>query len=64
MRDMQLCSRRDTFIYPIGVDPVNPVLIGYRRDREYVVRGQPTLGGIGWITGSGSETNRDREALR
>ena len=33
------------FIYLVGVDPVDLVLIGYQRDREYAVRGQPTLGG-------------------
>ena len=27
------------FIYPVGVDPVHPVLIGHRRDGEYVVHG-------------------------
>ena len=33
------------FIYPVGVDAVDPVVISHRRDGEYVVRGQPTLGG-------------------
>ena len=61
---MQWCSRVNTFIYPVGVDPVDPVLIGHQRDDEYVVHGQPTLRGSGWITRSESKTDREREAPR
>ena len=50
------------FVYPMGVDSVGPLLIGHRRDGEYVVHGQPTFGGSGWMTGSESETDKEREA--
>ena len=52
------------FIYPMGVDPVDPVWIGHRRDGEYVVHGQPTSGGSRWMTGSESKTNGEHEVPR
>ena len=50
------------FVYPVGVDPVDPVLIGHRRDGEYVVHGQPTYGVYGWMTGLDSKTYREHES--
>ena len=52
------------FIYPVGVDPVDHVLIGHQKDGEYVVCGQPTSGGSRWVTGSESETDRENEDTR
>ena len=52
------------FIYPVGVDPFDPVLIGHQRDSKYVMRGKPTSGRSGWITCSKSETNKERDDPR
>ena len=57
-------KREHIFIYPVGVDPVDPVLIGHRRDGKYVVHGHPTSRGSRWTTGSKSLTNGEHEALR
>ena len=41
----------------MGVDLVDQVLIGHQRDSEYVMHGQPTFGGFGWIVGFESEAD-------
>ena len=46
-------------IFPLGVDPVDPVLIGHRRDGEYVVCGHPKFGGSRGMTRSESETDKE-----
>ena len=52
------------FIYPVGVDLVDPVLIGHQIDGEYVMCGQPTSLVSRWITLLESKTDKEREAPR
>jgi hypothetical protein len=45
LEDVGYCTlfkRGHVFIYREGVDPVEPQLIGYRVDRLYMLRGQPS----------------------
>eukprot|EP01018_Ginkgo_biloba_P038969 Gb_38766 [translate_table: standard] len=42
-------------IYPLRVEPIEAVLLGDRRDKMYIVRGQPMYGESGWLSDSKSE---------
>lgn len=47
-----LFRRGQMFIYLVRVGPVAIVLLGDRRDREYIVRGWHMYGRSGWISNS------------
>ena len=59
-----LFKKGHILITAVGVEQIATVLLRDQRDMEYLVRGQPTSGGSGWITIFGSETDREREAPR
>ena len=41
------------FIYGLGVDLIEAVLLGDRRDKMYIVRGKPMYEESRWISDSG-----------
>ena len=51
-------QRRLIFTYP---ERANPTWMGHRIDSEYVVRGRLTLGAVGWLSESSSDSKMELE---
>ena len=45
----------------MGVDLVDPTLMGHWIDREYIVCVQSTSGAYGWVSNTSSKSEKDKE---